>query len=87
MEGSFTQPQALAEDEPHEGDHPLRRLDVEGRRMGFHFPQWLQGRRPQQVFGQLSGCMASVRVTEEQLHLPVSLSALSGNRPPRPLAG
>jgi len=53
--------------------HPLRRTS------SFHFPSWMQSQRPEQVFGQLSGCMASVSVSEAQLNLPVSLSALSGN--------
>mmetsp|Transcript_36627 Transcript_36627/g.85555 ORF Transcript_36627/g.85555 Transcript_36627/m.85555 type:complete len:307 (-) Transcript_36627:917-1837(-) len=53
------------------GDGATRRL---------RFPAWLTRESPTaSPFGQLSGCMASVRVVEEQLHLPVSLSALSGN--------
>lgn len=42
-------------------------------------PPWMAPASFEGTFGQLSSCMASVRVEEAQLNLPLSLGALSGN--------
>jgi hypothetical protein len=57
----------------------LRRLRSRWHGLWAVLPSWLAPQERAGAFDQLSGCMGSVAVDESQLHLPMSLLALSGN--------